>query len=197
MTAISFDQCRLGQLVKKATTLATDLPIQDWDQMRCTHQSHVGTNESSTLSRYPWDMMAGLAKAIAVSLAAAGHIRIPSQFPGNPKEPPKGRGSEPPEGPSPRGKRGPNQGGGPSSSHQGSKPGGKNAPKPRLHGQIQCEADTVSPRGTMNPDFPPLPEMRNNWGRRNRGTRSWTVPAFRVASLTEWRLSNWVSAHAP
>ena len=34
LTAISFDQCRLGQLVKKATTLATDLPIQDWDQMR-------------------------------------------------------------------------------------------------------------------------------------------------------------------
>ena len=29
LTAISFDQCRLGQLVKKATTLATDLPIQD------------------------------------------------------------------------------------------------------------------------------------------------------------------------
>ena len=81
LTAISFDQCRLSQLVKKATTLATDLPIQDWDQMRCTHQSHVGTNESSTLSRYPWDMMAGLAKAIAVSLAALGHIRIPSQFP--------------------------------------------------------------------------------------------------------------------
>ena len=67
-------------------------------------QSHVGTNESSTLSRYPWDMMAGLAKAIAVSLAAPGHIRIPSQFPGNPKEPPKGRGSDPPEGNSPPGK---------------------------------------------------------------------------------------------
>ena len=161
MTAISFDQCRLGQLVKKATTLATDLPIQDWDQMRCTHQSHVGTNESSTLSRYPSDMMAGLAKAIAVSLAAPGHIRIPSQFPGNPKEPPKGRGSAPPEGPSPRGKQGPNQGGGPSSSHQGSKPGGKSAPKPRLHGQIHLEADTVSPCGTMNPDFPsPMPDGR-------------------------------------
>ena len=152
LTAISFDQCRLGQLVKKATTLATDLPIQDWDQMRCTHQSHVGTNESSTLSRYPWDMMAGLAKAIAVSLAVPGHIRIPSQFPGNPKEPPKGRGSDPPEGHSPQKERGPSQGGGPSSSHQGSKPGGKNAPKPRLHGQFHPEADTVSPRGTMNPD---------------------------------------------
>ena len=65
--------CRLGQLVKKATTLATDLPIRDWDQMRCTHHSHVGTNESSTLSRYPWDMMAGLAKAIAVSLPPRGN----------------------------------------------------------------------------------------------------------------------------
>ena len=96
LAAISFDQCRLGQLVKKATTLATDLPLEDWVQMRCTHQSHVGTSESSTLSRYPWDMMAGLAKAIAVSLAALGHIRIPSQSPGNPKEPPKGRGSDPP-----------------------------------------------------------------------------------------------------
>ena len=100
LTAISFNQCRLGQLVKKATTLATD-PIQDWDQMRCTHQSHVGTNESSTLSRYPWDMMAGLAKAIAVSLAAPGHIRIPSQFPKNPKEPPKKRGSDRFQGPTP------------------------------------------------------------------------------------------------
>ena len=67
--------------------------------MRCTHHSHVGTNESSTLSRYPWDMMAGLAKAIAVSLAADTHPD--SQFPQNPKEPPKGRGSDPPEGPSP------------------------------------------------------------------------------------------------
>ena len=94
-----------NSLVKKATTIATDLPIQDWDQMRCTHQSHVGTNESSTLSRYPWDMMAGLAKAIAVSLAAPGHIRIPSQFPGNPKEPPKG-GVGPPGGPLPPGKTG-------------------------------------------------------------------------------------------
>ena len=180
MTAISFDQCRLGQLVKKATTLATDLPIQDWDQMRCTHQSHVGTNESSTLSRYPWDMMAGLAKAIAVSLAAPGHIRIPSQFPGNPKEPPKGRGSDPPEGHSPRRKRGPSQGGGPSSSHQGLKPGGK-------------KADTVSPRGTMNPDFPsPMPPMAGDaeqLGKEGQGDqvldRPECLPAFRVPHLTD------------
>ena len=53
LTAISFDQCRLSQLVKKATTLATDLPIQDWDQMRCTHQSHVGTNERRGTSGSP------------------------------------------------------------------------------------------------------------------------------------------------
>ena len=195
MTAISFDQCRLGQLVKKATTLATDLPIQDWDQMRCTHHSHVGTNESSTLSRYPWDMMAGLAQAIALSLAVLGHIRIPSQFPGNPKEPPKGRGSDPPEG------------GGPSSSHQGSKPGGKSAPKPRLHGQIHLEADTVSPRGAMNPDFPsPMAPMAGDAEQLGKEGGTWgpgpgppRMPArFQgPASLTEWRLSNWVSAHAP
>ena len=156
------------------------------------HASVVGTNESSTLSRYPWDMMAGLAKAIAVSLAAPGHIRIPSQFPGNPKQPPKG-GVGPPEGHSPRKKRGPSQGGGPSSSHQASKPGGKNAPKPRLHGQFQAEADTVSPRGTMNPDFPsPMPPMAGDaeqLGKEGQGDqvldRPECLPAFRVPHLTD------------
>ena len=193
LTAISFDQCRLGQLVKKATTLATDLPLEDWDQMRCTHQSHVGTNESSTLSRYPWDMMAGLAKAIAGSLAAPGHIRIPSQFPGNPKEPPKGRGSDPPGGLSPRGKRGPNQGGGPSSSHQGPEPGGKSAPKPRQHGHTHHEADTVSPHGTMNPGFPsPMPPMAGDAEQLEKEghgdqvlDRPECLPAFRVPRLID------------
>ena len=193
LTAISFDQCRLGQLVKKATTLATDLPLEDWDQMRCTHQSHVGTNESSTLSRYPWDMMAGLAKAIAGSLAAPGHIRIPSQFLGNPKEPPKGRGSDPSGGLSPRGKRGPNQGGGPSSSHQGPEPGGKSAPKPRQHGHTHHEADTVSPRGTMNPGFPsPMPPMAGDAEQLEKEghgdqvlDRPECLPAFRVPRLID------------
>ena len=42
--------------------------------------------------------------------------------------------------------------------------------------------------------------MRNNWGRRDRGTRSWTAPnacplSGSHTSLTGWRLSNWVSAH--
>ena len=179
MTAISFDQCRLGQLVKKATTLATDLPIQDWDQMRCTHQSHVGTNESSTLSRYPWDMMAGLAKAIAVSLAAPGHIRIPSQFPGNPEEPPKGRGSDPPEGHSPPKKRGPSQGGGPSSS-------GKNAPKPRLHGQFHPEADTPS---WNNEPRLPISHAPDGLGKEGQGDqvldRPECLPAFRVPHLID------------
>ena len=133
-------------------------------------------------------MMAGLAKAIAVSLAAPGHIRIPSQFAGNPKEPPKGRGSDPPEGHSSRGKRGPSQGGGPSSSHQGSKPGGKNAPKPRLHGQFHPEADTVSPRGTMNPDFPsPMPPMAGDAEQLGDQVldRPECLPAFRIPHLTD------------
>ena len=197
-------QCRLGQLVKKATTLATDLPIQDWDQMRCTHQSHVGTSESSTLSRYPWDMMAGLAKAIAVSLAAPGHIRIPSQFRETPRNHLGGGGRTPRKAVPPPRERGPSQGGGPSSSHQGPKPGGKNAPKPRLHGQFHPEADTVSPRGTMNPDFPsPMPPMAGDAEQlgRDGGTRSWTAPnacplSGSHTSLTGWQLSNWVSAHA-
>ena len=168
LTAISFDQCRLGQLVKKATTLATDLPIQDWDQMRCTHQSHVGTNESSTLSRYPWDMMAGLAKAIAVSLAAPGHIRIPSQFPGNHLR----RSGRTPRKAIPPGENGdPVKEAVPPHHTRAQSP---EARTPRSPGQFHPEADTVSPRGTMNPDFPsPMPPMA---GRRDRGTRSWTAP---------------------
>ena len=151
-------------------------------------------------------MMAGLAKAIAVSLAALGHIRIPSQFPGNPKEPPKGRGSDPPGGPSPRGKRGPNQGGGPSSSHQGPEPGGKSAPKPRQHGHIHHEADTVSPRGTMNPDFPsPMPPMAGDAEQLEKEghgdqvlDRPECLPAFRVPRLIDRvAIVQLGSAHAP
>ena len=105
----------------------------------------------------------------------------------------KGRGSDPPDGPSPRGKQGPNQGGGPSSSHQGSKPGGKSAPKPRLHRQIHLEADTVSPRGAMNPDFPsPMPPMAGDaeqLGKEGLGDqvldRPECLPAFRVPRLTD------------
>ena len=119
--------------------------------MRCTHQSHVGTNESSTLSRYPWDMMAGLAKAIAVSLAAPGHIRIPSQFPGNPKEPPKGRGSDPHKAIPPGENGDPAKEAVPPHHTRAQSP---EARTPRLHGQFHPEADTVTPRGTMNPDFP-------------------------------------------
>ena len=157
LTAISFDQCRLGQLVKKATTLATDLPIQDWDQMRCTHQSHVGTNESSALSRYPWDMMAGLAKAIAVSLAAPGHIRIPSQFPGNARNHVRG-GGRPPGRPFPPGKT-------------GTQPRRRSlliTPGLKARRQERPEA----PPARAVPPCPRWPEMRNNWERRDRRTRS-------------------------
>ena len=88
-----------------------------------------------------------------------------------------------------RGKRGPSQGGGPSSSHQGSKPGGKNAPKPRLHGQFH----PVCPRGTMNPDFPsPMPPMAGDaeqLGKEGQGDqvldRPECLPAFRVPHLTD------------
>ena len=102
-------------------------------------------------------------------------------------------GKDPPEGHSPRRKRGPSQGGGPSSSHQGSKPGGKNAPKPRLHRQFHPEADTVSPRGTMNPDFlspmPPMAGDAEQLGKEGQGDqvldRPECLPAFRVPHLTD------------
>ena len=68
-----------------------------------------------------------------------------------------------------------------------------NAPKPRLHGQIHPEADTVSPRGTMNPDFPsPMPPMAGDaeqLGKEAQGDqvldRPECLPAFRVPRLTD------------
>ena len=37
---IKFDQCRLGQMVVKATTLSTDLPLHHWQDLRCNHSGH-------------------------------------------------------------------------------------------------------------------------------------------------------------
>ena len=57
---VKFDQCQLGQLVAKSTTLSTDLDLGHWTGMICDHPGH------SDLSRYPWKMMKGLAQAIAI-----------------------------------------------------------------------------------------------------------------------------------
>ena len=64
---IKFDQCRLGQMVVKATTLSTDLPLHHWQDLRCNHSGHQPLEDlqSSDLSRYPDQMMLGLAQAIA------------------------------------------------------------------------------------------------------------------------------------
>ena len=60
-----------------------------------------------------------------------------------------------------------------------------NAPKPRLHGQIHPEADTVSPRGTMNPDSGDAEQL----GKEAQGDqvldRPECLPAFRVPRLTD------------
>ena len=67
---IKFDQCELGQVVTKATTLSTDLPLHHWQDMKCTHGTHKTSDDikSSDLSRYPWAMMEGLAAAIILHL---------------------------------------------------------------------------------------------------------------------------------
>ena len=39
-TLVKFDQCRLGQLVPKATCLSSDLAIQCWDGLSCNHPPH-------------------------------------------------------------------------------------------------------------------------------------------------------------
>ena len=65
---VKFDQCQLGQLVAKSTTLSTDLDLGHWTGMICDHPGHpkLADIASSDLSRYPWKMMKGLAQAIAI-----------------------------------------------------------------------------------------------------------------------------------
>ena len=71
---VKFDQCRLGQLVAKATTLSSDLDICCWDGLKCNHAGHVLLEDmkSSDLSRYPPAMMLGLAGAISKKLLDIG-----------------------------------------------------------------------------------------------------------------------------
>ena len=67
-TFLTFDQCRLGQVVKKTTTLTTNLHLRHWEGMVCNHspEAHKQSESlsSADLSRYPWAMMQGLAAAI-------------------------------------------------------------------------------------------------------------------------------------
>ena len=58
---IKFDECRLGQVVMKSTTLSMDLPLHRWHDLRCNHgaQSRGEKLNSSDLS-----LMQGLAAAI-------------------------------------------------------------------------------------------------------------------------------------
>ena len=71
---VKFDQCRLGQLVPKATCLSSDLAIQCWDGLSCNHPPHKLPEDmqSSDLSWYPPPMMQGLAGAISQALSDIG-----------------------------------------------------------------------------------------------------------------------------
>ena len=73
---MKFDQCRLGQLVEKATSISSDLEVQCWDGLRCNHAPHKLPEDmqSSDLSRYPPPMMQGLAGAISKALSDIGHV---------------------------------------------------------------------------------------------------------------------------
>ena len=59
---VNFDECMLGQVSAKPTTISTDLELAHWRQMFCQHDRHQVDPglKSSDLSRYPWDMMRGL-----------------------------------------------------------------------------------------------------------------------------------------
>ena len=90
---IKFDECRLGQVVVKSTTLSTDLPLHHWHDLRCNHGSHPRGEKlnSSDLSRYPEQMMQGLAAAI---LCRAGPVlealRPGARRPRRTQRPPRG-----------------------------------------------------------------------------------------------------------
>ena len=75
---ITFDECRLGQLVAKPTTIDTDLPgLEAWQDLRCNHVAHPHIDSTEELSRWPRDMMQGIATALVRSLAN----RAPGQQP--------------------------------------------------------------------------------------------------------------------
>ena len=63
---LSFDQCTFGQVVRKSTTVATNLPLGHWEERRCTHGEHAKPEgmDSAELSRYPEQMQRELAEAI-------------------------------------------------------------------------------------------------------------------------------------
>ena len=95
---IKFDECRLGQVVVK-----TDLPLHHWHDLRCNHGAHPRGEKlnSSDLSRYPEQMMQGLAAAI---LRRAGPV-LEVLRPGgtvpqaNPTTPPRRQGEPSPSAP--------------------------------------------------------------------------------------------------
>ena len=66
---VHLDQCRLGQVARKSTTFSTDLPLHHWGDLQCIHADHIRPPEmtSRDLSRYPPDLMSGLAQAIVQS----------------------------------------------------------------------------------------------------------------------------------
>ena len=76
---ITFDQCQMGQQVAKTTTISTDLDLSHWNGLWCTHTDHPKPRDiqSSDLSRYPWDMMRGLAQAIATRVRPLGQREAP------------------------------------------------------------------------------------------------------------------------
>ena len=95
---IKFDECRLGQVVVKSTTLSTDLPLHHWHDLRCNHGSQFRGEKlnSSDLSRYPEQMMQGLAAAIlcragpvleALRLGGMAPQTNPTTPPRRPREP--------------------------------------------------------------------------------------------------------------
>ena len=76
---IKFDECRLGQVVVKATALSTDLPLHHWHGLRCNHEEHPRREKlnSSDLSRYPEEMMQSLAAATVCRAVQGASLRFP------------------------------------------------------------------------------------------------------------------------
>jgi hypothetical protein len=59
-------------VVEKSTTVATNLPLKNWNGLRCNHKGHRSSKveDSSSLSRWPGDMNIQIAKALRSRLDA-------------------------------------------------------------------------------------------------------------------------------
>jgi hypothetical protein len=69
-TVLSFDACRLGQIIGKATSALTNMPDMDGlEDFRCEcSKRHESRDDYSDMARWPWELMIMIARALGKGL---------------------------------------------------------------------------------------------------------------------------------